>query len=154
MTTANRLIEQRTDESRKFTEWTKLTSQILCSHLQSTFHSGMTFANYAEIWQTSHLIPRAAFDHSKPENVRRCWNPRNFRADLIETNQEMWHRIIPENALLAGNECFPVEWNDHVPTQDKIDGFFDWCLTKWEDKSEWFDWSTGGAGSSAEHAQG
>ena len=135
-----------------FEETTGLLGKDLLARLKETFHSGMTFANYAEVWQISHLIPRAAFDHNDPENVRRCWDVRNFRADLIKTNQEMQHRIIPENALLAGPECFPVEWNDHVPSQNKIDGFFDWCTTKWQDKTEWFDWSTEGAGSSAEHA--
>ena len=135
-----------------FEEKTGLLGKDLLARLKETFHSGMTFANYAEVWQISHLIPRAAFDHNDPENVRRCWDVRNFRADLIKTNQEMQHRIIPENALLAGPECFPVEWNDHVPSQNKIDGFFDWCTTKWQDKTEWFDWSTEGAGSSAEHA--
>ena len=131
-----------------FEETTGLIGKDLLARLKETFHSGMTFANYAEMWQISHLIPRAAFDHNDPENVRRCWDVRNFRADLKEDNQEMQHRIIPANALLAGKDCFPVEWDGHTPSQHKIDGFFDWCTTSWEQKSEWFDWSTGGAGSS------
>ena len=131
-----------------FEETTGLLGKDLLARLKETFHSGMTFANYGELWQISHLIPRAAFDHNDPENVRRCWDVRNFRADLKEDNWGMQHRIIPANALLAGKDCFPVEWDGHTPSQHKIDGFFDWCMTSWEQKSEWFDWSTGGAGSS------
>jgi len=137
-----------------FEETTGLLGKDLLARLKETFHSGMTFANHAEVWQISHLIPRAAFDHNDPENVRRCWDVRNFRADLKEDNHEMQHRIIPANALLAGKDCFPVEWDGHIPSTNKIDGFFDWCTTSWEQKTEWFDWSTGGAGSSADHAQG
>jgi len=137
-----------------FEETTGLLGKDLLARLKETFHSGMTFANYAEMWQISHLIPRAAFDHNDPENIRHCWDVRNFRADLKEDNWGMQYRIIPENALLAGKDCFPVEWKGNIPSQNKIDGFFKWCKTSWEEKTEWFDWSTGGAGSSADHAQG
>jgi len=139
-----------------FTEHTGLNGDDLKKHICTflTEESGMTLANHTKVWEISHLIPRTAFNHKDPENVHRCWNLHNFRADLIETNKGMWHRIIPENALLAGEDCFPVEWNGHIPSQDKIDDFFVWCNTKWVEKTDWFDWSTGGAGSSSEHAQG
>lgn len=50
----------------------------LAAHLESKFKRGMTWANYGTYWHVDHIMPCAAFDHTKPEQVRSCWHFSNL----------------------------------------------------------------------------
>lgn len=50
----------------------------LWNHLESQFDSEMTRDNYGE-WHVDHIIPCDAFDLSRPEEQRRCFNYRNLQ---------------------------------------------------------------------------
>jgi hypothetical protein len=55
------------------------SSSALARHLESNFKRGMTWENYGTHWHVDHIIPCAAFDHTKPEQVRQCWHFTNLR---------------------------------------------------------------------------
>jgi 5-methylcytosine-specific restriction endonuclease McrA len=55
------------------------SSSELAAHLESQFKRGMTWGNYGTHWHVDHIIPCAAFDHTKPEQVRQCWHFTNLR---------------------------------------------------------------------------
>jgi 5-methylcytosine-specific restriction endonuclease McrA len=55
------------------------SSSELAAHLESQFKRGMTWENYGTHWHVDHIIPCAAFDHTKPEQLRQCWHFTNLR---------------------------------------------------------------------------
>ena len=50
----------------------------LWNHLESQFTAGMDKTNYG-IWEIDHIIPCDAFNLSRPEEQRRCFNYRNLQ---------------------------------------------------------------------------
>lgn len=52
----------------------------LMAHLEGQFLAGMTWANRGhKTWHIDHIIPCAAFDHSDPEQVAKCWHYSNLQ---------------------------------------------------------------------------
>lgn len=70
-------------------------------------------------WHIGHRIPKAAYDPSCAEDMRRCWNRINlFAQDAVE-NQANSNRILPPDAeLLRIQSIWPTSWNDWLPLRD------------------------------------
>ena len=83
--------------------------------LQSSFSDPMTFSNYGTEWTIEHRIPQQAYDFSDPEDVRRCWTPRNLNSAPRASNSTKSWKIIDSECLCAGVECFPKSWNGSIP---------------------------------------
>jgi hypothetical protein len=78
-------------KNNSFWEITGCTGDELKSHLESKFVAGMNWSNYGmgrEKWSVDHIIPCVKFDHSDPDQIKKChhfsnlqplWNPDNFR---------------------------------------------------------------------------
>ena len=54
--------------------------KTLIVHIESKFLSGMTWDNYGKYgWHIDHIKPCAAFDLTKPEEQRSCFNYKNLQ---------------------------------------------------------------------------
>jgi 5-methylcytosine-specific restriction endonuclease McrA len=77
------------------------SSSALAAHLESQFKRGMTWSNYGTHWHVDHIIPCAAFDHTKPEQVRQCWHFTNLRPLEAKANMAKGAKIqAPQLQLL------------------------------------------------------
>ena len=54
------------------------TTKQLKEHLESQFHSGMSWDNYGTRWHVDHIMPVSAFDQSSIEQRKTCWNFNNL----------------------------------------------------------------------------
>lgn len=62
-------------------------------YIESTWTEGMSWANYGnpngdhtDCWHIDHIVPCCAFDHSKPEDQRKCWHYTNMQALWADEN--------------------------------------------------------------------
>ncbi len=78
----------------------------LWNHLESQFTEGMTRDNYGK-WHCDHIIPCDAFDLSRPEEQRRCFNYRNLQpmwgSENSSKGNEYKFNIILEIELLINS---------------------------------------------------
>jgi len=51
----------------------------LNDHLSSQLKPEWTWENYGKVWHIDHIIPCAAFDFRKPDQLKWCWNYKNLR---------------------------------------------------------------------------
>jgi len=58
-------------------EMTGCTSKELRDHIESQFVKGMTWDNHGR-WHLDHIMPCSAFDLTKPEHVKICFNWQNL----------------------------------------------------------------------------
>jgi hypothetical protein len=78
--------------TESFRSFVGCSTAHLQSHLESKFKRGMTWENYGTHWHVDHIIPCAAFDHTKPEQVRQCWHfsnlaPLEAKKNLAKSDQ-------------------------------------------------------------------
>ena len=77
-------------KARKFERTINLLGcdyEQLKQHLESQFRDGMNWENYGKVWQVDHIIPCAAFDLTKEEQQKECFNYKNLQPLLVEENQ-------------------------------------------------------------------
>jgi hypothetical protein len=60
--------------------------EALWRHLESKFYGGMSRNNYGVFWHVDHIFPCAAFDLTKPEHQRACFNWQNLQPLLVLDN--------------------------------------------------------------------
>jgi hypothetical protein len=81
------IMEVARDPSRKWnSSLIGCDTHRLAAHLESQFTRGITWENYGTHWHVDHIIPCAAFDHTKPEQVRQCWHFTNLRPLEAKSN--------------------------------------------------------------------
>ena len=91
------------------------------THLREHFRNqiagtAMTLANYGdECWGVDHRIPRSAYDHDDPADVRRCWSPENMRPLGTKENKEKSSTIVPTEVAAVPASHWPKAWNGQVP---------------------------------------
>jgi hypothetical protein len=61
----------------------------------------MRWDNHGQRWHIDHIIPCAAFDHSKPDEVALCWNWQNLRPEWAAANQRKSATITEPQQHLA-----------------------------------------------------
>jgi hypothetical protein len=116
---SNRLISGRYKTSPTFVERTGFASEsAFLAAVEATFQTGMTFANHSTVWELDHKIPREAYDFDDPEDVRRCWSPKNVHALTCSTNKEKSWKLVDQYIFEAGVECLPVAWKGQFPDAD------------------------------------
>jgi hypothetical protein len=87
--------------TQSFRQIVGCSTSHLQMHLQSKFKRGMTWENYGTHWHVDHVIPCAAFDHTKPEQVRQCWHFTNLRPLEAKANMAKGAKIeAPQLQLL------------------------------------------------------
>jgi hypothetical protein len=116
---SNFLISGRIMTSPTFIARTGFASETeFLSAVEATFAPGMTFANHGTVWELDHKIPREAYDFDDPEDVKRCWSPKNVHALTKAANMEKSWKLVDQYILEAGLECLPVAWNGKFPDTD------------------------------------
>jgi protein-arginine kinase activator protein McsA len=83
-------------------------------HFEKQLTGVMTMQNYGKVWHVDHRIPVDAYDHSDPEDVRRCWRKANLWPMLGPDNCSKSNKIVPWQCVLAGLECWPRKWAGRV----------------------------------------
>lgn len=65
------------------------TVDQLKRHLEKHFHDGMSWENYGTYWEIDHIIPIAAFNFERPDDIdfRLCWSLKNLRP--LESSKNM-----------------------------------------------------------------
>jgi hypothetical protein len=55
-------------------------------HFESLFEPGMTWQNYASIWQIDHIQPVVTFNLLNPKQLAKCFHYTNLRPRLVHLN--------------------------------------------------------------------
>lgn len=104
-----------TDQSSTVSKWTEFTSASdIKSHFQNQFVGKMSWENYGlgdDKWNIGHRIARALYDHSNPEDVRRCWAKKNLFPQWQTENQSLGTRLPPPDELEALRSVHPNAWS-------------------------------------------
>ena len=96
------------------------------AHFESFFAASgwMTWENrgahakengYDQVWNIGHWLPRAVFDPTNEEDLRRCWNPDNLFPQCAKKNTEYRDVLIyTDEELLERRHLWPVGANDDL----------------------------------------
>lgn len=83
------------------------TANELKAHLEKQFTKEMTWENYGAYWHVDHIVPKAAFNFEKAEDIdfKRCWELKNLRPLEAKENLKKGARLLKhfQPALLLGN---------------------------------------------------
>jgi hypothetical protein len=116
---SNKLMSGRRETSPTFVDRTGFASESeFLNVVNATFQPGMTWANHGTVWELDHKIPREAYDFDNPDDVKRCWSPKNVHALTKAANKEKSWKMIDQYIFEAGPECMPVSWNGKFPDAD------------------------------------
>lgn len=90
------------------------SKETLREHFSSQFgESGMSWDNYGledGTWQIGHRIARAMYDHSNPDDVKRCWSLQNLFPQWSKENRELGVALPAEAELAELRDIFPSSW--------------------------------------------
>ena len=67
--------------------------------------------SYGKTWSVDHKIPKSAYDHDDPQEVKKCWSPENMRALSAVENKEKSTFIIRSVVETVPVSFWPKEWN-------------------------------------------
>jgi len=111
--------------SQTVSEYTPFTSnEDAKAHFDSQFEDWMSWDNhglhnagapYKAAWQVGHKIPRAKYDHSNPEDIKRCWSAVNLFPQDAKENIENRDKMPPPEVLLPLREIWPASWKGVLP---------------------------------------
>jgi hypothetical protein len=91
------------------------------SHFRSKLKDGMTIENHGDVWEMEHTIPCHWYNHSDPEDVLRCWHPKNMECMLKRDNWSKGVDIPSDDVLLAiGQDNWPKAWDGKIPDKEKL----------------------------------
>lgn len=62
-------------------------------HIASQFQPGMTFENYAEVWQLDHIMPCSKFDLRREDHRKLCFHFTNYQPLFCRTNKKKAARV-------------------------------------------------------------
>jgi len=83
-------------------EMTGCTPMQLRQHIESQFVKGMTWKNQGR-WHIDHIMPCSAFDLTKPEQVKVCFNWQNLRPIWAKKNLRKGKKITHPQL------CLPID---------------------------------------------
>jgi hypothetical protein len=88
--------------------------------------SGFTIANYGKtgVWEIDHRIPQQAYNFADPNDILRCWNPRNVRGISRVENKSKGMKLLDDQMAYVCADCFPASWNGEVPTEEERQAFY------------------------------
>ena len=104
-----------TNQSSTISKWTEFDSHNdIKRHFENQFEDGMSWTNYGsgnDKWNIGHRIARAQYDHSNPEDVRRCWSKKNLFPQWQTENLSLGAKL-PSSKVLAGlADVHPIAWS-------------------------------------------
>ena len=109
------------------------TEAGLQAHFSSLFEVWMSWDNhgthvigapYKTKWNIGHRIAKSWYDHTDPEDVRKCWSRDNLFPQDGKQNVEKGKYYFPmREELMRLRHIWPKDWNDEVP--DRILAYLD-----------------------------
>tara|TARA_X000001036_G_C20660664_1_gene798806 strand:+ start:170 stop:907 length:738 start_codon:yes stop_codon:yes gene_type:complete len=90
-------------------------SALVCFHtsfdeVSLRAHFQHAEGHHGKDWTVEHYIPRSAYDHDDPEDVKRCWSPANMHPMKPRQNKEKSTKILPEYVSQVPVEFYPKSW--------------------------------------------
>ena len=79
-------------------------------HMRLQLDDGCTMADFGSAWTVDHRIPKSAYDHGDPEDVRRCWSKPNMRPLTGKANKEKYTALLPAEVAKVPPELWPKAW--------------------------------------------
>jgi hypothetical protein len=73
-------------------------------------HFSSAEGDHGKDWTVEHRIPRSAYNHDDPDDVKRCWSAANMHAMTPRENKEKHTKILPEQVAQVPVEFYPKEW--------------------------------------------
>ena len=70
-------------------------------------------------WNQEHRIPRAAYDFTDPEDIKRCWSRANLDVKTREENMAKDDAIIPSEVKMVPKQFWPKSWGGVMPDESK-----------------------------------
>jgi len=111
-----RLINSSSSKSKMLIRESNFANEAAVrKNLRDKLVGDMTWANYGEEWEVDHIIPRQAYDHTNPTDIKRCWCAANMRPLAPAENLEKSFTIIDSLCDQVGVDNFPVAWNRNIP---------------------------------------
>lgn len=96
-------------------------SESVVSHFKSNLKDGMTMENHGGVWEMEHTIPCHWYDHTDPDDVIRCWDPKNMSCMFKRENWSKGVDIPADDVLMAiGPANWPKSWNGQIPDKEKL----------------------------------
>ena len=65
--------------SNSFSQTLGCSTKEFRHHMESQFDKHMSWDNYGSYWHVDHILPCASFDHTEPEQVKKCWHWSNLQ---------------------------------------------------------------------------
>ena len=151
---ATDLLSGRRETSPTFVARTSFSSaHDFRLHMKSTLPEGLVLADvYGEpedaqereqwdswcdhFYQQEHRIPREAYDHSNPSDVKRCWSKQNMLLRTAKDNKDKSYTLLDTEIASVGEDHWPLAWNGVPPTEaEKLEVYQRWT-TKWSPTDE------------------
>lgn len=88
---------------------------------QTSFHNGAHVIAHFEKHRLpgkssiDHIIPRCRYDHSDPEDVKKCWSPENTRSLPHAENDTKGKKIVPSLVAKVTVHVWPRAWGGVMP---------------------------------------
>jgi len=96
------------------------------THMESTFDDWMHWGNHGTMpgvqnpkttWHIGHRLPKAIFDATVFEDMKRCWHASNLFAQCAKENMENGARcVLSDTELLALSEFWPLRAKEDFAT--------------------------------------
>lgn len=77
--------------------------------------------------QNEHRIPAHAYDHSDPEDTRRCWSQFNMHVMTGKANKEKSYKLLDEYINQVPPEFRPKWFKGGIPNQEQKEAFYAKC---------------------------
>jgi hypothetical protein len=93
-------------KSKRTLEVLGCSPEFLKFHLESQFRDGMSWANYGK-WEIDHIIPCAAFDFSKEDDLLKCFHFTNLQPLWATDNRKKSDKLLEINGSPKNSDNHP-----------------------------------------------
>jgi hypothetical protein len=83
------------------------SSEEIRMHFKSKLPPEWEMSDYGVKWTVDHHIPRSAYNHNDPDDVRRCWSPSNMHPMASKENKEKGNKVLPEHQEMVPRNMWP-----------------------------------------------
>ena len=109
------IINGRGAGARFFCETSFTSKHEFLDHVEST---GVDLTKFGDEWTVEHRIPIAAYDHTDPAEVRKCWSKSNMTTSAPRANTEKHFKIVDAECLKVEPMLWPKQWLGVLPGPD------------------------------------
>lgn len=103
-----------------------INRELLRSKIENHFLEGMTWHNFGDIWEISHILPTNMFDHTNEEHLKLCWSEDNIIPMFKQDNKD-----------IGSCPLFAKEWFKNK-NEEKYIKYKSFINNKLEDLSKYF----------------